>query len=106
MNALNGTHHCPRHPQVQLVSSGVNRALNAVRFLCPLCATIREYSSGVIKQVNTARGFFFIDNGSGRDLFAHIHDLAEVFALRPGQAVQFEVAQSPKGPKALAIRPL
>jgi cold shock CspA family protein len=106
MNTLNGIHYCARHPQVKLVSSGVNRALNATRFLCPLCATIREYSSGVIKQVNTGRGFFFIDNGSGRDLFAHIHDLAVTFTPRPGQVVQFEVSQSPKGPKALAIRPL
>jgi cold shock CspA family protein len=106
MNASNSHHHCARHPQVKLVSSGVNRALNAVRFLCPLCATIREYSSGVITQVNTGRGFFFIDNASGRDIFAHLHDLAVAFTPRPGQPVQFEVTHSLKGPKALAIRPL
>ena len=106
MNTPNSHHHCARHPQVKLVSSGINRALNATRFLCPLCATTREYSSGVIKQVNTERGFFFIDNASGQDIFAHIHDLAVAFTPRPDQAVQFEVTHSPKGPKALAIRPL
>lgn len=106
MNALNNHHHCSRHPQVTLVFSGYNRPLNAIRFLCPLCGTIREYSSGVIKQVNDNRGFFFIENGCGRDFFAHVHDLAAAFVLRPGQAVQFEVSQSPKGPKALEIRPL
>lgn len=104
MNALNGTHRCPRHPQVTLVFSGYNRPLNAIRFLCPLCRTTREYSSGVIKHINNSRGFFFIENGCGRDFFAHVHDLAAAFMLRPGQAVEFEVSLSPKGPKALAVR--
>lgn len=106
MLAFNGVRHCAHHPQVKLVFSGFNRAVNATRFLCPLCATVREYSSGVIKHVNNARGFFFIENGSERDVFAHLHDLATAFVPRPGQAVEFEVTHSPKGPKALAIRPL
>src|SRR6266545_6152122 len=104
MLAFNGVRHCARHPQVKLVFSGFNRACNTTRFLCPLCATVREYSSSVIKHVNNARGFFFIENGSERDIFAHLHDLATAFVPRPGQAVEFEVTRSPKGPKALAIR--
>jgi len=103
---LNGTRHCSRHPQVTLVSSGVNRTLNAARLLCPVCGTIREYSSGVITNVNAARGFFFIQNGCGRDFFAHIHDVATPFIPRLGQTVEFEVSDAPKGPKALSIRPL
>ena len=103
---LNGARHCSRHPQVKLVFSGFNRVLNATRFLCPLCATVREYSSGVIKAVHNARGFFFIDNGCGRDVFAHLHDLATSFQPRIGQAVEFEISRSPKGPKALAVKPL
>ena len=102
---LNGTRQCSRHPQVKLVSSGVNRALNSARFLCPLCGTIREYSSGVIKHIDNARGFLFIDNGCGQDFFAHIRDFATMFFPRPGQVVEFEVGHSPKGPKALAVRP-
>lgn len=106
MLAFNGARHCTRHPQVKLVFSGFHRPLTATRFLCPLCGTVREYSSGVITHVNHARGFFFIENGGGRDVFAHVHDLAAAFVPRPGQAVEFEVTRSPKGPKALAIRPL
>jgi cold shock CspA family protein len=106
MLAFNGARHCTRHPQVKLVFSGFNRALNATRFLCPLCGTVREYSSGVIKHINNARGFFFIENGCGRDFFAHIRDLAVTFFPSPGQAVEFEVGHSPKGLKALAVRPL
>ena len=106
MLAFNGARHCTHHPQVKLVFSGLNRALNATCFLCPLCGTVREYSSGVIKHINSDRGFFFIENGSERNIFAHVNDVATAFVLRLGQAVEFEVAHSPKGPKALAIRPL
>jgi cold shock CspA family protein len=106
MLAFNGVRHCARHPQVKLVFSGHDRRFNTTRFLCPLCGTVREYSSGVIKHINNVRGFFFIENGCGQDLFAHVNDLATAFVLRLGQAVEFEVGHSAKGPKALAIRPL
>ena len=106
MHPNNGTHHCQLHPQVKLVFSGQNRRLNTSRYLCPLCGTLREYSSGVIRHTNTTRGFFFIENGCGRDVFAHINDLAVSFEPRPGLAVTFEVESAPRGLKAAAIRPL
>ena len=106
MHPSNGTHHCQLHPQVKLVFSGHNRRLNTSRYLCPLCGTLREYSSGVIRHTNTSRGFFFIENVCGRDVFAHVNDLAVSFEPRPGLAVAFEVESAPRGLKAAAIRPL
>ena len=104
MQSFQLTHRCSQHPQVKLVFSGHNKALNTTRFLCPLCGTVREYSTGVVKHVLNERGFFFIDNGSERDVFAHMRNLATTFFPNPGQAVEFEVQSSPKGPQALAIR--
>ena len=54
----------------------------------------------------TDRGFGFIKReGADKDLFFHSKELQNVQfdELREGDAVQFEVSESPKGPNATKV---
>lgn len=54
----------------------------------------------------TDRGFGFITvEGSDKDLFFHSKELVgvEFNDLKEGDKVQFEVAESPKGPNAIKV---
>jgi len=60
---------------------------------------------GTIKRL-TDRGFGFISReGSDKDLFFHSKELQGVTfeELKEGDKVQFEVAESPKGPNAVSV---
>ncbi|MFA6973286.1 MAG: cold shock domain-containing protein [Parcubacteria group bacterium] len=61
--------------------------------------------TGTIKRL-TDRGFGFIAvEGSDKDLFFHSKELQGVQYndLKEGDKVQFEVAESPKGPNAVNV---
>ncbi|MDR3559620.1 MAG: cold shock domain-containing protein [Candidatus Pacebacteria bacterium] len=61
---------------------------------------------GTIKKLVSDRGFGFITRESGdKDLFFHSKELqgATFEELREGDKVQFEVAESPKGPNAVNV---
>ena len=60
---------------------------------------------GIIKKLVADRGFGFIQ-GEGGDVFFH-HSALEsttIEALSVGQAVEYEVGQGPKGPRAENVR--
>lgn len=60
---------------------------------------------GTIKKL-TDRGFGFIAReGSDKDLFFHSKELQGVKfnELKEGDAVEFEVGESPKGPNAIKV---
>ena len=62
-------------------------------------------TQGTIKRL-TDRGFGFIaQEGSDKDLFFHQNELqgVEFKDLKEGDKVQFEVADSPKGPNATKV---
>jgi CspA family cold shock protein len=62
-------------------------------------------AKGTIKRL-TDRGFGFIaQEGSDKDLFFHSKELQGVQFndLREGDAVEFEVGESPKGPNATNV---
>lgn len=61
---------------------------------------------GKVKWFNKERRFGFIIQKNGKDIFFHQNDVAEKLALREGQEVEFEVEWSPKGPRAVHVRPL
>ena len=64
-------------------------------------------AQGTIKRLMTNKGFGFIETGDGKDLFFHMTSLQDVRFedLHEGQTVEFEIGDSPKGPRAENVRP-
>jgi len=62
--------------------------------------------TGKIKKLISDRGFGFISDTDGREVFFHKGALMDVAfeTLSPGQAVEFEVEKSEKGPRAVNLR--
>jgi len=60
---------------------------------------------GIIKKLNTEKGFGFISSEGGKDIFFHANDCTESnFAdMQEGDTVTFETADSEKGPKAVNV---
>jgi cold shock protein len=58
--------------------------------------------NGTVKWFNESKGFGFIQQESGPDVFAHFSAIAgDGFkTLKEGQKVQFVVTQGKKGPQA------
>ena len=63
--------------------------------------------TGKIKKLVNDRGFGFISDTDGREVFFHQSSLVDIAfdALDEDQTVEFEVENSPKGPRAINIRP-
>ena len=61
---------------------------------------------GKIKRLIKERGFGFIDDTDGRQVFFHQSSLVEAnfAALNEDQQVEFEVEKSDKGPRAINVR--
>ena len=64
--------------------------------------------TGTVKWFNDAKGFGFIEQEGGDDVFVHHSAIqGEGFkSLREGQQVEFEVVQGQKGPAAESVTPL
>ena len=65
-------------------------------------------TTGTVKWFNEAKGFGFIQQESGPDVFAHFSNIeGDGFkTLAEGQRVEFTVTAGQKGPKAENIKPL
>ena len=61
--------------------------------------------SGVIKKLVRDRGFGFISDTDGREVFFHQSSLVgiEFNALSGDEKVQFEIENTPKGPRAVNV---
>jgi CspA family cold shock protein len=62
-------------------------------------------ADGTIKRL-TDKGFGFIADASGKDLFFHMSSVEGVRYedLREGEKVTFDVGQGPKGPRAENVK--
>jgi CspA family cold shock protein len=62
-------------------------------------------TEGTIKKL-TDKGFGFIDDGSGKDMFFHMSNLdgLQFDDLQEGQRVEYTEGQGPKGPRAENVR--
>lgn len=62
-------------------------------------------ATGTVKWFNESKGYGFIEQQSGPDLFAHFNSIiGDGFrTLIEGQAVEFTVTQGQKGPQAANI---
>lgn len=61
--------------------------------------------TGKIKKVVRERGFGFISDTDGREIFFHQSGIinAQFDSLKEEQKVEFEIENSPKGPRAISI---
>jgi CspA family cold shock protein len=62
-------------------------------------------SKGTVKWFNDAKGFGFIQQESGPDVFVHFSAIASdgFKSLMENDKVEFEVTQGPKGPQAANV---
>ena len=63
-------------------------------------------TQGTVKWFNEAKGFGFISQEDGNDVFVHFSAIqSDGFkTLADGERVEFEVTQGPKGPAAKNVR--
>lgn len=62
-------------------------------------------SKGTVKWFNNQKGYGFISDESGNDVFVHFSGLnMDGFkSLEEGQSVEFEVTDGAKGPQAVNV---
>lgn len=59
--------------------------------------------NGVVKWFNASKGYGFISNNQGQDLFVHFSSIRETGgyrSLEEGQEVEFTMGEGQKGPQA------
>jgi len=64
-------------------------------------------ATGTVKWFNESKGFGFIEQESGEDVFVHFSAIqSDGFkTLNEGQSVEFEITQDEKGTKAVNVIP-
>jgi CspA family cold shock protein len=65
-------------------------------------------ATGTVKWFSSEKGFGFISQEDGPDVFVHFSAIAgEGYKnLEENQKVEFELSQGPKGPQASNVRPI
>lgn len=62
-------------------------------------------ATGTVKWFNDRKGYGFINEESGRDIFVHFSsiEMPGFKTLTEGEAVNFEVEESDRGPEAKGV---
>ena len=65
----------------------------------------KKMAEGTVKWFNDAKGFGFIEQENGDDVFVHFSEIqGDGFkSLAEGDRVSFEVTQGQKGPQAASV---
>jgi cold shock protein len=58
--------------------------------------------AGKVKWFNDSKGYGFIEQENGEDVFVHFSAVQQdgFKSLKTGEKVEFEIVQGPKGPQA------
>ncbi len=59
---------------------------------------------GTVKFFNQMKGFGFIAGEDGKEYFVHKSGIVEGIILNENDAVEFDVEQGDKGPKAVHVK--
>ena len=62
-------------------------------------------AQGKVKWFNETKGYGFIEQESGKDLFVHYSEVHEQGRLNEGQSVEFDIGEGNKGPCATNVKP-
>jgi CspA family cold shock protein len=64
-------------------------------------------TQGKVKWFNGQKGYGFIEQEGGADVFVHVNSLAPgVATLAENQTVEFDVEEGRKGPQAANVKPV
>ena len=65
-------------------------------------------SEGKVKWFNESKGFGFIENEEGGDVFVHFSSIQNsgFKTLNEGQRVSFDIAKGKKGQEATNVKPI
>ncbi|MGV8080535.1 MAG: cold-shock protein [Syntrophales bacterium] len=65
-------------------------------------------AQGKVKWFNEKKGYGFIENDEGGDVFVHYSSIQSTGfkTLQEGQRVGFEIEQGKKGPAAVKVQPV
>jgi len=63
-------------------------------------------ATGIVKWFNDSKGFGFIEQENGKDVFVHHSGIVSTGfkSLNEGDRVSFDIEDGPKGPSAINVK--
>jgi CspA family cold shock protein len=69
-----------------------------------MSTSVRETLKGIVKRWIKSAGYGFIEAEGGEDILVHHSDLGDLYELREGQKVEFEVDKTRARPRAINVK--